>query len=148
MTKQNWPTRLDWLLRRMDSSFSMLGLRLTRRDFDIRHVPEWQKLIVRDVAPYTATDGPALIGLLDAIAYLELNGIPGAIVECGVYRGGSIMAAASCLLHHAPPPTRNLALRHLRRDDGTGLLRHPHSRRACRSNRLRKRADASRGAAE
>lgn len=103
MTKQNWPTRLDWLLRRMDSFFSMLGLRLTRRDFDIRHVPEWQKSIVRDVASYTATDGPALIGLLDAIAYLEHNAIPGAIVECGVYRGGSIMAAASGLLHHAPP---------------------------------------------
>ena len=99
----NWPRSLDRLLGPLDRVAGAVGLRLTRRDFEIRHSPAWQKQIVARVTPYTATDGPAIVGLLDAVGYLQRNDIPGAIVECGVYRGGSVMAAASCLLRDAPP---------------------------------------------
>lgn len=100
MRTTTWPQRLDGLLPRLDNIVRRVGLRVTRWDFDLRHAPRWQRDIVAQVTPFTATDGPALLGLLDAIGYLEVNSVQGAIVECGVYRGGSVMAAASALLHH------------------------------------------------
>ena len=38
------------------------------------------------------------MGLCEAIRYIEAAAVPGAIVECGVWRGGSMMAAALSLL--------------------------------------------------
>lgn len=87
-----------------------MGLSVTRHDFDLRHAPEWQREVVTLVAPYTATDGPAIVALLDAIDYVERNAIPGAVVECGVFRGGSVMAAAAGLLRHSPVPKREIWL--------------------------------------
>ena len=47
---------------------------------------------------YTMTSLERLVALRDAVRYLTKAGIPGAIVECGVWRGGSMMAAAETLL--------------------------------------------------
>ncbi len=108
MTKhRRWPSRLDPLLYLLDSIAGRLGLRLTRTDFDLRHVPQWQRDIIATVEPFTGTDPLAVAGLIDAVTYLEKNAIPGAIVECGVWRGGSMMAAAYALLR-SPPPEREL----------------------------------------
>ena len=41
-----------------------------------------------------------IAALLDAIGYLSRNAIPGDIAECGVWRGGSMMAVALALLAH------------------------------------------------
>jgi O-methyltransferase len=38
------------------------------------------------------------VSLMRAVQYVERNGIPGAFVECGVWRGGSMMAVARTLL--------------------------------------------------
>jgi O-methyltransferase len=53
--------------------------------------------IVRLVRPYTLTSPERIFALCSALRYLEHAGVPGDIVECGVWRGGSMMAAAYTL---------------------------------------------------
>lgn len=53
--------------------------------------------IFNRVKPYTMTSPERVIGLCDAVRYVVANGVEGAIVECGVWRGGSSMAAALML---------------------------------------------------
>src|SRR5579872_3211964 len=50
--------------------------------------------IIDRVKPYTLTSYERIAALVDATRHIVRAGIPGAIVECGVWRGGSIMAAA------------------------------------------------------
>lgn len=54
--------------------------------------------IVDSVSPFTMTSAERLVALCDSISYVVQNRIEGAIVECGVWRGGSMMAAARTLL--------------------------------------------------
>ena len=46
------------------------------------------------VKRFTMTTPERVAALCDAVRHVDANGIAGAIVECGVYRGGSAMAAA------------------------------------------------------
>src|SRR5690348_9163494 len=50
--------------------------------------------VIERVKPYTLTSYERIAALVDATRYIVRARIPGAIVECGVWRGGSIMAAA------------------------------------------------------
>jgi hypothetical protein len=50
------------------------------------------------VKPYTMTSIDALYAMHNATEYVVKAGIPGDIVECGVWRGGSMMMAALTLL--------------------------------------------------
>ncbi len=59
--------------------------------------------------PYTMTSPERLYALYKAIEYLAAARIPGDIVECGVWRGGSMMCAALTLLR-AADTMRNLYL--------------------------------------
>jgi O-methyltransferase len=54
--------------------------------------------ICRRVAPYTMTTPPRIYALVRAVEYASARAIPGAFVECGVWRGGSMMAVALTLL--------------------------------------------------
>ena len=56
--------------------------------------------ILQSVKPYTLTSEERIAALLNAVGYVTKNKIPGAIAECGVWRGGSMMAVALTLLHH------------------------------------------------
>jgi hypothetical protein len=53
---------------------------------------------IRETAPFTMTDPAKVFGLVQAVRYVTAHGIPGAIVECGVWAGGSTMAVARTLL--------------------------------------------------
>jgi len=53
--------------------------------------------IFNRVKPYTMTSPERVIALCDAVRYVVAAGIEGAVVECGVWRGGSSMAAALML---------------------------------------------------
>jgi O-methyltransferase len=44
------------------------------------------------------TSTEEVLALIDAVRYVEENAIPGAIVECGVWRGGMMMLVAKVLL--------------------------------------------------
>ena len=54
--------------------------------------------VVRDVAPFTMTSPERIAALRQAVIHVCRHGIEGAIVECGVWRGGSMMAVARTLL--------------------------------------------------
>lgn len=54
--------------------------------------------IIRAVAPYTMTSNERIHALLSAVRYIVSKNIPGDFVECGVWKGGSIMAMALTLL--------------------------------------------------
>jgi O-methyltransferase len=84
-------------------TFSLVGYDLLRKDRPvIDHFSEaltsTERLGVDLVRPYTMTSTERIVGLIDAIRYVSRANIPGAIVECGVWRGGSMMAAAQTLL--------------------------------------------------
>lgn len=73
----------------------------SRRENEVRfkHIFEpADEEIIKRVTPYTMTSPERLEGLLMATDYVIQMGIPGAFVECGVWRGGSIMAAMLRLL--------------------------------------------------
>ena len=53
--------------------------------------------IIKLVKPYTLTSAERLFGLIHAVRYVVANNIPGDIVECGVWKGGSMMATAYTL---------------------------------------------------
>lgn len=54
--------------------------------------------IIDKVRPYTMTSPERLYGLIESVQYLIKNNINGAFVECGVWKGGSMMAIAETLL--------------------------------------------------
>lgn len=54
--------------------------------------------IVERVRPYTMTSSRSVIGLCEAVRYIVKSGVDGDFVECGVWRGGSVMAEALELL--------------------------------------------------
>jgi O-methyltransferase len=63
-----------------------------------RHYDEEARKIIRTVRPRTMTEHQKLFALIIATRYLTDHGIPGEIVECGVWRGGSMQAVAQTLL--------------------------------------------------
>jgi len=57
--------------------------------------------IIKKVMNYTCTSKERVFSVINATNYVVLNNIQGGIVECGVWRGGSIMAAIYTLLQHS-----------------------------------------------
>jgi O-methyltransferase len=106
MASERGRSGVSVMLRRFAKHvIGLTGYELTRRqrvapsgsphrpDIDAR-----DSSILERVRPYTMTSEERLLALIDAVRYLVRYDIPGAIVECGVWRGGSMMAAAIALL--------------------------------------------------
>ena len=60
---------------------------------------EEDKAAFIEINQHTLADRERIIGLTRAVRYIEQAGIPGDIVECGVWKGGSMMAVARTLLN-------------------------------------------------
>lgn len=90
-----------------------MGYELTRRDEppvghpDILDEAFWR--ILAACQPYTMTSTERVWAMYQGLGFIARQGIPGAIVECGVWRGGSMMAAA-LTLEHLGDTTREIYL--------------------------------------
>ena len=83
-------------------SLRMFGLDLIRFPPSERSLfPDFyeeEEEIIRAVRPWTMTSVERIYALIQAVRYVSDHDIPGAIVECGVWRGGSMAAVARTLL--------------------------------------------------
>ena len=56
------------------------------------HINERDLEIIQECNPFTLTSVPRIQALLDAVSYCVQRGVSGAFAECGVWRGGSVLA--------------------------------------------------------
>jgi len=54
--------------------------------------------LIEFVEPFTMTSPERISAMIDAVEYVTTNSVRGDVVECGVWRGGSMMAAACSLI--------------------------------------------------
>lgn len=66
-------------------------------------LPDDIAAIVSQVRPYTMTSPARLWALIDAVRYIVKRDLPGAFAECGVWRGGSVMAMILALAERQAP---------------------------------------------
>jgi hypothetical protein len=59
---------------------------------------EFHKAILTKVTPFTMTSVERLFGLIEAVNYIVPSDDDGVFVECGVWKGGSILAAAETFM--------------------------------------------------
>jgi hypothetical protein len=93
------------MLTTMMRSLRWLFAPAPREPFPSLCVPEWSEAMAEHqapiwwrVKPYTKSSAERIVVLCQSIAYLEKHNIPGAIVGCGVGKGGGMMAAAMALM--------------------------------------------------
>jgi hypothetical protein len=88
---------LHWLLGRFDYEIARKPQPMSPSEFPPDFTPE-EIADYRAVEPYTLTGPLRTVSLMRALEYVVRQRIPGDIVECGVWKGGSMMAAARALL--------------------------------------------------
>ncbi|MBN2118087.1 MAG: class I SAM-dependent methyltransferase [Anaerolineales bacterium] len=69
-------------------------------EFSLEDVSETDNDILRGVKDYTMTSPERIFAVLEAVRYVLKSNLPGSIVECGVWRGGTMMAIARLLCMH------------------------------------------------
>ncbi len=85
---------VDSVARRMGLQVSRLSS--ARERLPVEATPE-DAALIRSLRPYTMTSAERLWSLLNAVRYVVAEDLPGDFAECGVWRGGSIMAMARAL---------------------------------------------------
>lgn len=82
----------------IDSTARRFGLQISRVASGQQRLPveatTEDAALIAALRPYTMTSAERLWSLLNAVRYVVAEGIPGDFAECGVWRGGSIMAMA------------------------------------------------------
>lgn len=78
------------------------GLQISRVNSDRARLPveatTEDATFISGLRPYTMTSAERLWSLVNAVRYVVAEGIAGDFVECGVWRGGSVMAMAGELV--------------------------------------------------
>ena len=87
MSKRKVPFVSDYL-----GSLMARDLRRQQSHVGLVDLDEPMRSIIRTVEPFTLTLGERVAALCTSVDYIVDHGIPGAFVECGVWRGGSLMA--------------------------------------------------------
>jgi O-methyltransferase len=84
--------------RAIDRTARRFGLAISRVGSEQNRLPveatAEQSALIASLRPYTMTSAERLWSLLNAVRYVVEEGLPGDLAECGVWRGGSVMAMA------------------------------------------------------
>lgn len=101
----------DFITGAIKSTLRSRGLELRRIPFQLQHghsevaqassTPDFDEdaaRIIQDSNGLTMTSPERLFSLIEAVRYVERAGIQGDVVECGVWLGGSMKAAATTLI--------------------------------------------------
>jgi O-methyltransferase len=76
-----------------------MGLNVSRLHPKIQRLPieatDAERQLIESVRPYTMTSAERIWSLVQAVRYVVGEAVPGDFVECGVWRGGSVMAMAN-----------------------------------------------------
>lgn len=91
----NWRDHRDAVKERVRRVLERRGYRLER--LYPRDLEHGDAAVARRVRPFTMTSVDAVAALCAATRHVVRRDIPGAFVECGVWRGGSMMAVALTL---------------------------------------------------
>lgn len=86
------------LVKKITRLFGFDIVRYRLEDHYSLDVPSVFVEIYKKVRPYTMTSPERIFSLCEAVKYIQNNNIEGDIVECGVWKGGSMMAIAETLL--------------------------------------------------
>jgi O-methyltransferase len=81
--------------------FRSFGLDIVRHRTDEAYPHDFRTAdveIIQKVRPWTMTSAERINALIQAVRYLSGNDISGAVVECGVWKGGSMAAVARTLV--------------------------------------------------
>jgi O-methyltransferase len=89
---------LNRVLRRAGVEINEIRTSTTSECPGFADVEPWVAWIIEKAAPFTMTSHERISALCHAVRYVTKHSIPGDVVECGVWRGGSAMAAALTLL--------------------------------------------------
>lgn len=91
-----------WVRDRIKGVAHRVGVDIVRLNTE-PHIPvdfsDEDVRIIRKTRGYTAASVERTHALLDAVRYVVDHNVPGAICECGVWRGGSMMAVAMQLIN-------------------------------------------------
>jgi O-methyltransferase len=82
--------------RRLNSALARAGYQITPTSPD--EIEPEHLAVIRRVHSYTMTTPARILSCIDAVEYVVRNRLPGAVAECGVWRGGSAMAMALTLV--------------------------------------------------
>jgi hypothetical protein len=90
-----------FLIRATKRVIRAFGFDIVRYDSERNFPEDISDFVVntyRKVQPYTMTSPERIFSLCEAVRYIHTANIEGDIVECGVWKGGSMMAVAETLL--------------------------------------------------
>lgn len=104
---------MKWLNRGIAALALKFGVKLSRartreetiRD-EIGEISAAELALLESVRPFTLTSAERRWALMQAVHYVNRRGVAGAVVECGVWRGGSIILAAKVEALHYPATAR------------------------------------------
>jgi hypothetical protein len=99
---------LDYAKQRVQRRLRRFGVDLTRLTQG-DGLSDEDRATARSVERFTMTSPERIVAVCDATRYVVRNGVKGDIVECGVWRGGSMMAIARTLIEEGDT-TRELYL--------------------------------------
>ena len=91
----------------IDNTARRLGIQISRINPNAIRLPVEATTadteLIASLRPFTMTSPERIWSLMNAVRYLQDQKVPGDFVECGVWRGGSVMAMAKTLLQLGEP---------------------------------------------